>query len=407
MGCRAGLRVRTARAPRALTPATHSPPRSGCSAASRSPIHCRWRSSSSRRRSTRNPRTTAPASWCRCSGTLDGTRDETQYLALAREAAVRGAALSDDGLKDEGYRAILVLATHASDRERSEAVRGIALDCLRELARGTRLDDLTDRACAPGEGGSLRAAQLLLRLGTSAVPTLFRRVETEQDLDRRGQLFGILIAMGDATTPELCAAMRSGERRRAGVAVRLAGEMQNAGTVTDLAALLGHEDIDLRREAAKALVRVGTPDAVEALVTALGSAHEGVAGYAAFCLGVVGGTRALQVLLATIRRDDGSTETVELAREAVRALGRMGRAEAVPELANLLKKRTLFRRKRLRELQLAVVAALAKLPGDAARSALQQATRRGDAEVRDAARQALGRLGGEAEDAARSRSAEA
>jgi HEAT repeat protein len=337
---------------------------------------------------------------------LDATTDESRYLSLAREAAVRGAALADDGVTDEGYRAILVLASHASDRARSDGLRGMALECLRELARGARLDDLIARACAPGEGASLRAAQLLLQLGASAVPTLLRRVETEQDLDRRGQLFGVLIAMGEATTPELCLAMQSGERRRAGVAVRLAGEMQNAGSVADLATLLAHEDLDLRREAAKALVRVGSPEAVEALVSALSSPHEGMPGHAAFCLGVVGGTRALQALLAVAKRD-GSAESIELAREAVRGLGRMGRPEAVPELARLLDKRSLFRRKRLRELQLAVIAALSKLPGDAARAALEQAAGRGDREIREAAKQAVGRISTEPADPTASRSEEA
>lgn len=326
---------------------------------------------------------------------LDGADDEMQYRDLARQVAVLGAALSDEGLRDEGYRAILVLASHAGDRARGEGLRAVALECLCELARGNRLDDLIDRSCAPGDGAGLRSAQILLRMGTAAVPTLLKRVETEQDLDRRGQLYGILIAMGEAATEELSRAMRSGERRRAGVAVRLAGEMQNTGAVTDLSVLLEHEDGDLRREAAKALVRIGSPEAIEALVRALESPAEGMPGHAAFCLGVAGGTRALEVLVATVRRDAGRG-SLDVAREAVRALGRMGRPEAAPELARVLARRTFLGRRRLRELQLAAVSALSKLPGDTARTALEQAARRGPAEVREAARQALARTGNEA-----------
>lgn len=326
---------------------------------------------------------------------LDAASDEAGYAALAGRVAVLGAALSDEGLRDEGYRAILVLASHAGDRSRSESLRRVALESLCELARGTRLDDLIDRSCAPGDGTGLRAAQILLRMGSAAVPALLRRVETEQDLDRRGQLYGILIAMGEAATAELSAAMRGGERRRAGVAVRLAGEMQNAGTVADLAVLLGHEDGDLRREAAKALVRVGSPEAIEALVKALESPADGMPGHAAFCLGVAGGHRALEVLVATVRRDNGRGDP-DVVREAVRALGRMGRPEAAPELARVLARRALLRRRRLRELQLAAVSALAKLPGEAAWTALEQAAGRGPAEVREAARQALSRSQAEA-----------
>lgn len=320
---------------------------------------------------------------------LDAAHEDARYQDLSREAAVRGAALADDGLEDEGYRAILVLANHSADATRTEASRTMALECLRELARGRRLDALIERACAPGDGVSLRAAQVILQLGEAVVAPLLRRVEIEPDLDRRGQLLGILIAMGSATTPELCAAMRSGERRRAGVAIRLAGEMQNAEAVDDLAALLGNGDADLRREAAKALVRIGTPDAIEALAGALRSPHDDMPGHAAFCLGVAGGTRALEILIATARRDGGA-DTLDLAREAIRGLGRMGRHEAVPVLVELLERRSFLRRKRIREIHLAAVAALAKISGDAARAALEHAARRGDSEVRDAARQALG-----------------
>ncbi len=323
---------------------------------------------------------------------LDTTTEDARYGELATETAVRGAALADDGLEEDGYRAILVLAGHAGDRERSEGVRAVALECLRQLARGKRLDDLIDRSCAPGDRIGMRAAQILLRLGASAVPTLLRRVEVELDLDRRGQLFGVLIAMGDATTPELCAAMESSERRRSGVAVRLAGEMQNAGTVGHLATLLAHEDADLRREAAKALVRIGSPDAVEALVEALDSPQEGVPGHAAFCLGVAGGSRALEVLIGAMRRE-GNLATPDLPREAARALGRLGRAEAVPELSRILARKSFFGRKRLRELQLVVVASLARIPGEAARAALELAAAQGGSEVREAAVLALTRDG--------------
>ena len=322
---------------------------------------------------------------------LDTAADDARYRDLAREASVLAAALSDDGLEDEGYRAILVLAGHASDRTRSEAVCAAALESLQSLTRGRRLEALIERACDPGEGVSLRAAQTLLRVGAPAVPALLHRVEIEQDLDRRSQLFGILIAMGDATTADLSAAMQSGERRRAGLAIRLAGEMQNAAMTEPIAALLAHDDADLRREAAKALVRIGTPEAVDAIAGALRSPHEGMAAHAAFCLGVAGGTRALEVLLATARREGGG-QTLDLAREAIRAVGRMGRPEAAPVLAKILERRSLLRRRRLRDVQLAAVAALAKLPGDAARSALANAAQHGRAAVRVAARHALAQL---------------
>jgi hypothetical protein len=81
----------------------------------------------------------------------------------------------------------------------------------------------------------------------------------------------------------------------------------------------------------------------------------------------------------------------DLARERIRALGRLGHADAAPELAELLRQRSLLQRGRLREVQAAAVAALAKLPGDVAYGALAQAAHGRDARIRRVAQDALDR----------------
>ncbi|MBS1106842.1 MAG: hypothetical protein H6Q91_2344, partial [Deltaproteobacteria bacterium] len=80
-----------------------------------------------------------------------------------------------------------------------------------------------------------------------------------------------------------------------------------------------------------------------------------------------------------------------LAREFVRALGRLGRAEAARPIAAILALGGFFQRRKLRDLKLAAITALSGLPGRDAADALSRAVRSSDAQLRQPAALALKR----------------
>ncbi|HME70286.1 MAG TPA: HEAT repeat domain-containing protein [Myxococcota bacterium] len=322
---------------------------------------------------------------------LDGCTDHARYPELAAKVAAEGAALFEAGLPDEAYRTMRVLGMHASDLSRRSAPqREVAGQQLAELATGARLEALIARACARGAEASIRASQLLLQLGARVVPILLHRIEVEKDADRRGQLAGILIAIGEKATPELVRAMEAADLRRARTATRFAGEIQNPAAVATLRRLLQRPDSELRREAAKALVRIGHASAIDALVEALERRDDGVASLAAYCLGATASPRAFDALREALPRALFRGD-FELARELVRAFARFGRSEAAPDLAAVLARKSLLKRRPLRELKLTAIDALAKLPGSAALQALAVAGESREPQVREAARRALAR----------------
>lgn len=322
---------------------------------------------------------------------LAACEDDFQYHDMARRAEALAAALADEGHVELGNRALTLFARHAGDDgKRSPLQRDAAADHLQRLASGARLADLIDRACSSGSDASLAATQVLMRLGSRVVPTLFRAAERETEPNRRGQLHGILIAMGDVALPEVLRAMESGEPGAVRAAVRLAGEMQSPRAVEPLAGLLEGDVVALRQEAAKALVRIGDGRAIDALVRALESPVEGVPNLASYCLGAAGSARAADALAAALRRSLQRRQFA-FAIELVRALGRLGRPEPVRELAALSRRGGLRNRRALRELRVAAVAALGRLPGDEAVAALGEAAGSRDAHVRRAAESALER----------------
>jgi HEAT repeat protein len=321
---------------------------------------------------------------------LDECRQDARYTELLQGIAADSAAHADGRPCDDVYRVILVLSSHATDSLRSERQRTLAEDALFQLASGARLDDIVQRACAPGPLPSVRATQILLQLGAHAVPRLLDALLGAGDPERRGRINAILIAMGDKAAPEVRASLERLEPERARIAARVAGDMQNPALVPYLRNALkdATAPIELARELARALARIGGRSAEQALAEALASPRVELAALAASCFSAGGSPRvfdALAAALARALRDD----LPELAREAIRALGRLGRPEAVPLLEDVLGRRALLGRRKLRELKLAAAAALGRIPGEAARACLARTAARGDAQVRRAAQAAL------------------
>jgi HEAT repeat protein len=328
--------------------------------------------------------------------TLDECRDDVRYAELLREVSVHAERLDPNASGEEGYRAIMVLANHAVESQRGERQRALAEEALFQIARGDRLQEVMTRACETPPNTSVRATQILLQLGAHCMPALLDSLLEEADPERRGQLNAVLIAMGEKALPEVKESLRHDDVRRVRLATRLAGEMQNPACVPYLAELL-HDlstPLDLVREAAKALVRIGCPSAVTPLADAVRGTRAELASAVAFCLGATGSPRALEVLTEALRRALGQGDDA-LARECVRALGKLGHPDAVPVLDELISKRSFLGRRRLRELQLAAVAALGRVPGSQAAEALERlASGRGDAQLKRAAAGALSRRSG-------------
>jgi hypothetical protein len=320
---------------------------------------------------------------------LDAASDDSVYRTLAIQAVSIASDLARDGLLDEGYRALLVFASHAGDEgKRSWSQREAAQESLERLATEGSLGDLANRACAAGTEASLRATELLLMVGGRAAPTLIDQLAMEAEPERRKRLTSVLIAMGDETAPALADAVAHGGGRRSRVALRLAGETQNPRLVPELRQTLLEGEGEGVREAARALVRIGDVTALEALVDALHSPRSEVAGLAAYSLGTTGRALCLPPLAEALGRALRSDQ-LELAREVVRGIGRLGRPDGVPPLVGVLVRRGWRQRRSLRELKLAAIAGLAHLPGREAYEALTRAARARDAHLREAAARAL------------------
>jgi hypothetical protein len=321
---------------------------------------------------------------------LDECTSASQYQDLARRATLLAERAFDEGSPDDCYRVSVRLAAQAHGKE-NPRLRDLADSFLRSLVQGVRLDDLVLRAARALDDGDLEASQVLLALGDAAVPALLDAVISLENTAERERLTSVVVALVDQALPVVIERLRPGDApAKVRAAARIAGELQHPDVVAPLTSLLAADDRGVREEAVRALVRVGSEGAVNALAKALDSEAPGLALAALHGLGSTGSARAVPYLERALARAVEARD-VARAKEAIRALGRLGRPEAALALVGLLERRVRLGGGWLRELKAVAVSALAAVPGDEAVAALAQAAQARDAQLRRAAQTALDR----------------
>jgi len=321
---------------------------------------------------------------------LDECTSASQYLDLARRTTLLAERAFDEGRPDDCYRVVSRLSAHAQAKA-SDRLRELGESFLRSLVQGARLADLVARVAHARDRADLEAGQVLLMLGDAAVPALLDAASSLESNAQRERVVAVVITLVESALPAVLERLRPGDPpARVRSAARIAGELQHPDVVAPLAGLLEADDRSVRDEAVRALVRVGSDAAVNALARALHSEAPGLALVALHGLGGTGSARALPALEAALEAALAARD-VPRAKEVIRSLGRIGRPEAARGLAGLLERRVRLGGGWLRELKAAAVAALAAVPGDEAVAALAQAAQARDTQLRRAAETALDR----------------
>ncbi|MBI2972262.1 MAG: HEAT repeat domain-containing protein [Armatimonadetes bacterium] len=127
-----------------------------------------------------------------------------------------------------------------------------------------------------------------------------------------------------------------------------------------LRAALSHADVHVRKEALHALAQIRTTEAVGLMAQALAHSDPQTQQAAAHWLGMTGSPDAADALIALVQSTP-LHEAVEVKREAIRSLGRLGTPEAEAALQRILSARGVFNRRQLDDLRAEARKALAAL----------------------------------------------
>jgi HEAT repeat protein len=229
----------------------------------------------------------------------------------------------------------------------------------------------------------------------------------------------VLIAIGAAAVSALlrhCAETRDASRERAAQVLIAMGDTALPAVVDELRDGASERS----RRAARLLGEMQNPRGVEYLADALRASDIALAREAARALARIGTDSAIAALVAGLKLSAPIAETCAgclggvhqtsaaralgelldlerelpdgLRREAIRSLGRLANGEALNRLRRVLDHAPFFGRARFRALRIAAAQAIGQIGGTAAIQTLQPHARRGDPEVRQACQEAIRRI---------------
>lgn len=280
--------------------------------------------------------------------------------------------------------AVLVRCEQRMESEHDRRAYGIAL---RRMFPRSVLEPVA-RLVANGRQRD-GVVQVLQRMGADATEVLLAHLIDADAMEERRNYYGVLRQMTEGTallinmlTHDVWYVIRN--------VADLCGDLRIEEAVPDLARRLEHDDERVRRSAAGALAKIGSPTTIEPLRLALRDPSPVVRLHV---LGLLGGRphRALAMTLAVRAEEESHPEVL---RETYLALGRIGSPEAVQALARAAEPGgKLFNRKGAAT-RLAAVEALALVDGSAAAGVLRRLTDDADREVRAAASRVLARAEG-------------
>ncbi len=197
-----------------------------------------------------------------------------------------------------------------------------------------------------------------------------------------------ILSMGERSVESCHQTLRSGvPQEAAGLARALILSGAREGLERGLRAL-EHPDAAAVAGLMEALAHSRDETAELVLLESLRDGLPEVQSAAALSLGRHPSDRAVAAL-SSLLAGRFALRRIELVKSAITALGQIGRAECVPPLRAVLRRRSLFRPRQTRELQALAGEALAAIPDPAAEQILREAARGGRSELSGLCRRAL------------------
>jgi HEAT repeat protein len=315
---------------------------------------------------------------------MDLERVDARYQALGRELMER---VSGDPDEVAILPVLIELLRQRQDLQRSLPQREYAQFALESLADGAAeslIDSLESRDFADKEG--LR--RVLAALGGKGAYWIIQRISLAEGLFERKSLASALVGLGAPAIPPLIAMLKDERWYVVRNMVSIIGELRSASCVVALKRPLHHGDVRVRKEAIRALMKIGGEAAESALIPLLDEPNGGLVRHAVLSLGLMRSRQAVPVMLKLLERRDLLLKGIAFKKELLVALGRIGDRRATGPLLKMLGSRRWPVFGRWLELKIAVASTLGTLGDEAALPALA-GWAAGNGDLAEACREAL------------------
>lgn len=188
-------------------------------------------------------------------------------------------------------------------------------------------------------------------LNKNCIASLIEVLGTTEDRKFRRLICNFLISfVKDDLTPFRAAV---GDRRWYLVrnVAMILGLSKEPGAVELIKKTVSHPDLRVRKEALKALASIHSPDTKPPLMALLRDSDLNVRMQALRVLRKIGGSDLYLAIMETVLKDDFKLKGFAEKKEYLEALGEVGGEKALPVLAGIFKKKTLFQRQENTEMR--------------------------------------------------------
>lgn len=291
-------------------------------------------------------------------------------------------------------KALLLLARHGADKTRSSIQRRTCLAALDKLGNRPLLQSFINALCDKRQhsAGQAGIIEVLTTLQDKAARALVERLVTEDDSQVRKLLSESLVKLGDCAVPALIDRLADNRWYIARNAVAILGRIKNRKTAIHVRPYLDHRDYRVRREAVRALGRIGGPVALKGLQQLIGTRDRELCPLALIAVGTMQNDAAVEPLLKLLETFDPLLKLFELKKGAIKSLGAIGSPQAAPSLIKILKRRRLWKRHQHNQLRSIAARALGNIAVADAVPALEDASLDPSPPVAHAAREALEKI---------------
>jgi len=278
-----------------------------------------------------------------------------------------------------------------ADPAGTPARRATATSALERLAGGHLMDHMVGHLRTIDDGVFEHVKALCHALGAAVIRPLAEALAAEDRGRAFRRLTDVLVSFGSRgrdAVEQLKNSQNPAVRRTAIYLLRAFG---GNDALPELAPLLEDADVNVQREAIRAIVTIGTDEAYGLLEKGLTSGSAGSRDAILAALGTLRDERALPLFLHIVRNREYRRTARKVYESAMEALGALGGREAVEGLAKALRDGEWWAPLRTAALRTAAAAALRQIGTPEATAALTEAAEQGSRRVRNAARQQLAR----------------
>ena len=224
------------------------------------------------------------------------------------------------------------IATSALGARKEEMDGSIA-----RLAAGDAIHELIERVHRATPEAAQQIQSLARALGTTAQRSLLSALANETSRSRRRRLFDFIVSFGPKIVPDVVPMLGDNRWYVVRNMVVLLRTLGDHTALSDIRPLARHDDLRVRLEAIKTLFALDTNPSPALLDDMFNDADAKVVEAAVGLVGSYGIKEAVQPLLRILEGSDIFGARRKLRIKAVRALGEIGDARALPHIERFLK----------------------------------------------------------------------